>query len=238
MVAEVAKSSGERVNVAVRPGWYRVVLPRGERAGVAEVNLVFGGERMIEGSMLVETSLERARLRGGAPLVLRPWTVALGYTLASGSVRGVALQHGLTVTTSRELGDYALRMRVDASYGRGRNELLAFQNRELVIAAGGAYRFEPWILRVEAGVEAGFATIMQDVARHDAEEVARAFGVREPSRTAVYPLAGAYAAGALPISDRWWLSVESGARIVERRTIGDHGLSLDTRLAFAIATTY
>jgi hypothetical protein len=208
LVAEVAKAAGERLKVAVRPGSYRVVQPEGRFARVAEVNLAFGGERVLRLEDFVRIPATRPRLRGGEPIVVRPAKIAAGYALAGGLVEGTGPQHHAELALAREWPAALARIRAGASQGSFRGPGLTVTQRELHLAAGAAWQIPLSIGVGGLGVEGQVSLVGQVVARDDAEQVKRVLGVTEPDRLGVVWGGGPFAFLSVPLDDRLWVSVE------------------------------
>ncbi|KFA87001.1 hypothetical protein [Archangium violaceum] len=137
LVAEIRKYRGESTRLAVRPGLYRVVRPEGTFAEATDVRVGWSAERVLSRADFIRVPLQRARLRGSGPLVLRPWDVSAGYGLSTGSVRGMGAEH---------FGEVGLRQRwsrasAHARFGFTRaymeRELFSLSQTELRLSLGG-----------------------------------------------------------------------------------------------------
>ncbi|MCK6551625.1 caspase family protein [Myxococcota bacterium] len=212
LVAEVAKVRGERAKIAVRPGRYRVVQAAGPKSSdVADVNLVWGGERVVEPDDLVRTPAARAALRGGAPIELFPWRVGASYRFSTGLVRG-AIAHAAELELARELGARAvLRVRVALGASAFTAGTVDVDQTELDAGLG---VFVPWevgeALELSTGIDARVSWARQTFARSDGLDA-------EAPRAGLVPGADVTLGAALPIGDRWVITVEGapGLRVVE-----------------------
>ncbi|MEL6186161.1 MAG: caspase family protein, partial [Myxococcota bacterium] len=93
LVAEVVKARGEVVRLALAPGWYRVVRPDGRFAGVADVNLGWGGVRTLEADAFVRVPMSGSTLKGSAAIVARPLRLGLGYGAGLNPLPGDTFEH-------------------------------------------------------------------------------------------------------------------------------------------------
>lgn len=176
LVAEVVKSAGDQVRVAVKPGWYRVVRPEGTAARVAEVNLWFGGEQALDERSFVRRSLKQAMRRGSQMIELRPWSVGIGYAAAAGPVAGIRLEHLGEVTGARQMGDWELRLGlgVTSASFRGVNQSIA--QRQARLRLGGGYGFPVYVATFGVGAELATSWAYQKFRRDDALEAERVLG--------------------------------------------------------------
>jgi hypothetical protein len=206
LVAELGKAPGEVTRVALAPGWYRVVMPDGATAAVADVNLAWGGTRTLGPDDFVRTPLSKARLRGADPIVLRPWWVSAGYGLSSGAVAGLAVEHHLDVRVGRSFGPLYGRLGVVAGAGRLTGDAVEVSQRSLRFGAGGGYGLPIGVVGLRLGLEVRAELVRQAVTRADEETIRRVFGQSEPARGAVIWGAGALVGASVPLTER--LSVE------------------------------
>lgn len=209
LVAEVSKGAGEQTRVALAPGWYRVVMPSGATAQVADVNLAWGGARTLTSDDFVRTPLSRARLRGQDPIVLRPWRVAAGYGLSSGSVEGLGLEHHLDLRLLRTFGGFYARAGVVLGQGGLQSEMVEVMQHSLRFGLGGGYELPVGFLVLRLGLDLRAELVRQAVEHADAEAIRRLFGVEEPTRSGLVWGAGAVVGLSVPLTDRLAVELEA-----------------------------
>ncbi len=211
LIAELAKGMGATRRLAVRPGRYRIVLPMGRFAEVAEINLSFGGERVLTAEDFVRVPLTRARLRGSAPIVLRPWKGSLGYALATPAVDGLGAMHAVELGLERELRAAFVRFRAGFTQGSLRSPVISVVHRELRLTLGAGATMPVGMFLLSAGAELDLTFVWQKVTRPDAEQIERLFGLREPERNVGLWGADAFASLRLPLGDRLGVGIELAA---------------------------
>jgi hypothetical protein len=215
VVAEVDKREQAPLRLAVRPGWYRVIVPEKRTARVADVRLSFGKTRVIGDDDLVTLRLRDAMTRGDEPVVLRPFQLSLCYTYSKGAVAGLTGLHagafgfGFTarqwvagIVLSAGAAEFdAVRARVTHIEGT----LQARFGREVQLALP-ALRF---------GLLAAATHVWQRVVANNQEALAP-YGYRPKKRTAWLPEVGLFATVAFPLTERLWLEIDGtvGARWV------------------------
>lgn len=208
LVAEVTSVAGERLAVALAPGWYRVVVRRGQTAHVADVNLTWGGTRALAQDDLVRVPLSRARLRGRDPIVLRPWSLATGYALASGTVAGLDVEHRAYVRVARRFGSIYVRAAAAAGTGAFRGVASDVTHQTLRFTPDAGYEWPVGPLMVGLGTGPRIELVRQRVRRDDAADIERVFGRTEPTRGDVIFGWGAHARIALPVLERMRIALE------------------------------
>jgi hypothetical protein len=212
LVADVQKQEGEELRIAVRPGWYRVVQPEGSFAGVAEARLALGGEQRVSAADFVRVSAERALLRGGDPIVLRPWGLAAGYRISSALVEGAGPSSFGGIRLERAVGGgFSVRVRGEGSLGRFRGQGQWIAEQELSGFAGASRVIELPFGTLALGVEAGVEAVHQDRVRDDQGALTRLFGLGPEHSTALVPLGGPILVIAAPILDELWIELEAEA---------------------------
>lgn len=214
LVAELSKASGESTRVALSPGWYRVVMPSGAFAEVADINLGWGGQRFLAADDFVRTPLSKARLRGQDPIVLRPWTVALGYGLARGPVAGLDLEHRIEARVSRSFGNLYLRLGLGGGQGGFQNDVAQVHQLSARVSLGAGYALPLSWLTLRGAVVLRGEWVRQSVRRDDAQIIERLFGITEPPRTGLVFGAGLAIGVSVPITDRLAIELEAEPALV------------------------
>lgn len=238
LVAELSKAGGELVKVAVRPGWYRVVRPEGRTAGATDLNLGFGGERQLERGDFVDVPLGRAALRGGDPIVLRPWSLRLSYALGGWMEGSSHAEHRLGLELGRALGPLWLRAGVAGGLGAFRSNQWSIDQRSLRASLGAGLSWSLGLLSLSAGVGARLEWVHQSLQRPDAAAIFRVFGLREPDREAVL-LGGTGLLGvALPLTDRLWINAELELAVLRVPEISGVRAVLDSEGRASVAWTF
>lgn len=238
LVAELSKAGGEVVKVAVRPGWYRVVRPEGRTAGAADLNLGFGGARLLEREDFVDVPLGRAALRGGEAIVLRPWSLRLSYGLGGWMEARSHAEHRLGLELSRALGPLWVRAGVAGALGAYRRDPWAIDQRSLRASLGAGLSWSLGLVALSAGVGARLEWVHQSLHRPDAEAIFRVFGLREPDREALL-LGGTGVLGAsLALTDRLWLNVELELALLRVPEIAGVRTALDSEGRVSVAWTF
>ncbi len=212
LIAEVSKSRGEMVRLAVAPGAYRVVQREGAFVKVAEVNLFFGAERSVADFDWVRQRARDVLRKGRAWASLRPWQFSVGYGLSSHYLDGAGLQHWGELSLRRTWGSLFARLKV----GGTQSQFLATESRvthqEVRVALAAGWQWPAWNVLFSLGVEPQAAFAQQWVQRDSREQIQRVFGVSEPRRTATAWGGAAVVQADLPFSERWVVSAElSGA---------------------------
>lgn len=216
LVSEFSKPRGESTLMSMKPGWYRVVMPDGQFARVADVNLAWGGTRVLHPGDFERVPLERARLRGAEPIVLRPWLFMVGAGGATGRVPGEPFAPLVELSAARRLGPVFARARFVGSRSQFRGQALTISQLEAGLALGVGVLVPVWRLLLGAGLEAQALGVWQAITRDDADQVQRVFGVTEPVRSDVIWAASVFGVARLPLGDRFWLSLEvagTGSRV-------------------------
>ncbi|SES77113.1 caspase family protein [Stigmatella erecta] len=214
LVAEVRKARGEAVRLAVRPGRYQVVRPKGAFAEAAEVLLGWNAERVLTRSGFLRVPRQRARLRGGAPLVLRPWALSAGYALSSGSVRGLGPEHFAEVGLRHRWARAVAGVRLGFTQARRAREDLLLAQTGLQAAVSAGFPFPLGPVEVTVGAEGRATWVSQSFTRADTEQAGRLFGVEEPRRWGLIPGVGPFASVAYLLAEPLLLGVEGTVGVI------------------------
>ncbi|WNG33759.1 caspase family protein [Archangium violaceum] len=211
LVAEIRKYKGESTRLAVRPGRYRVVLPRGRFAEATDVLLGQRAERVLTRADFVRVPLEGARLRGSEPLVLRPWDVSIGYALSTGSVRGMAPEHFGELGLRHRGSRVAAHARLGFTRARMERETFSLSQSELRLSLGAGFLLHAGPVELTLGAEGQGTWVRQSITRVDEEQAGRIFGIKEPPRWGLIWGVGPFASVTYPLSERLLLGVEGAA---------------------------
>lgn len=212
IVAEIEKRGGERLRLAVAPGLYRVVVPKGPRAYVAEVSLAYGGSRTVAGGDLVRVPASRAAWKGGDdPLVLRPWDLSAGVAVSNGVLAGMSPRTGFEVGVARSVGDWVARAGAGMATASIRGGAADISHREARLALSLVWTRPAGIATVGLGIEARPAWVWQRIRRRDADQIARLFGTGTESASGASLALGPLATSSIPIGDRGRVSLDLGA---------------------------
>ena len=239
LVAEVPKRKGDTVHVAVLPEQYRVVAPAGAFAWAADVTLTWGGQVTVDQKDLVRLPATRARLRGGGPIVARPWRITVGYGLSSISpVSGVDVLHVGELGFERVWGGvWVLRGSVGATATTLQASNLDIQHRELRLRVGAAYEIPVWMVTAGFGVEVHPRFIFQQVNRDRAEEIERVFGATEPDRSGAHLGLAGFAYLRVPLVSRLAWAIDVGSGVLWSQDVQDDelrtGLMVEVRTNLA-----
>jgi len=207
VVAEVEKQAGEPLALSLPPGRYRVIRVAPDWVEAADVNLSFGGTRRIEAAMLVRVRAERALAKGGPGIELRPWTVVLGWG-ASSAVDGRATQQAAEAGAERAFGAWRARLLVGAGWSDTPAERATLHQTELRVPVALAWTFPVSFTRVGLGLEARPRLVWQRITR---DVDTGGMGGPIPGERAFVFAAGPLASLALPLGDRFTLSLEAWA---------------------------
>jgi hypothetical protein len=204
VLAEVDKRAGEPLRLALDPGRYRVIRLGREWAEAADVNLALGGSRLVEPGSLVRVRAARALAKGGDALVLRPWSLVLGWSAAGGGAVD-ALQQAGEVGLAWDLGGWRARVLLGAGWSATPAVRATLRQVELRLPVS-LLRIVPVSLAaVGLGVEVRPRLVWQRISR-DVDVGSLAGPV--PDQEAFLFAAGGLATAALPIGDRFTLGVE------------------------------
>jgi hypothetical protein len=202
LVAELAKLPGERVQIGVKPGWYRLVHPDGRYADVADVNLAWGGEAEIGSDRFVRVQAQSAVLKGTDPIVLRPFRIAAGMAVGTPIISGASIAPLAEIGLERSFDAWSLRARAAGTLGGFEADGVHVQEQEIRFAPGFAYvlALGDWDLAI--GAEARASYVHQTFARDDGGQAMRIFGTTDPPRAAWVFGGDAFVSLSVPITER------------------------------------
>ncbi|MFY0564269.1 caspase family protein [Archangium lansingense] len=215
LVAEIRKYPGESTRLAVRPGLYRVVRPEGQFAEATDVRVGWNAERVLTRADFVRVPLQRARLRGSGPLVLRPWDVSAGYALSTGSVRGMGAEHFGEVGLRHRWSRAAAHARLGFTRAYMERELFSLSQTEFRLSLGGGFLLHAGPVEFTLGAEGQGTWVRQTIRRVDAEQAGRIFGIKEPPRWGLIWGLGPFASVTYPLAERLLVGVEGAAGLTQ-----------------------
>jgi Caspase domain len=162
VLVEAGKRDGETLVLAVPKGRYQVLVRDGDRIGVTDVTLAWGGEAHISASQLSPRSLQEVALKGSR-LDLRRRHARVGASLASPPLAGSGLLPSIFVAAGQKLG----RVDVGVRTGLGRTTF-GTVDTEVTMTAWhvGAFAALEWPRRrwdLRAFVAADVTRVWQDV---------------------------------------------------------------------------
>jgi hypothetical protein len=214
LVAEVRKSRGEALRLAVRPGRYQVVRPEGAFAEAAEVLLGWNAERVLTRAGFLRVPRQHARLRGGEPLVLRPWALSAGYALSSGSVRAQGPEHFAEVGVRHRWARAVAGVRLGFTRARRDREEFLMRQTGVQAALSVGFPFPLGPVEVMVGAEGRGTWVSQSFHRVDAEQAGRLFGIHAPRRWGLIPSVGPFASVTYPLAVPLLVGVEGTAGVI------------------------
>ncbi len=212
IVAEIEKRRGERLQLALASGIYRVVVLDGPRAHAADVSLAFGGSRTVGGGDLVRVPVSRAMRKGdGEQLVLRPWDVSASIAVSNGVLAGMSARTAFEVGAAYSLGDWVARAAVGTALASVGNGQVAVAHHEARVALSLVWTQPAGIATLGLGLEVRPAYAWQRIERRDGAQVARIFGLGPEGASGLAFGLGPLATGSIPLGDRGRLSLDLGA---------------------------
>ena len=219
LVAEVPKRKGDVVRVALVPERYRVLVRAGAYARAADVTLTWGGEVTIDEDDLVRLPASKIRLRGGEPIVARPWRGTAGYGFSVFSpISDLGPLHVGELGVERLFaGAWALRVSVGLTAATQQNEAFRIDQQEVRFRIGGAYELPVWVLTAGLGLEFHPRLVLQQVSRARAEEIERVFGIEEPNRRGMHLGLAGFAYLRFPLVNRLSWAVDGAGGVLWSR---------------------
>ncbi len=227
LTSEVRKESGYVLRVHAKPGWYRVVSPRGSFVEATDVDLTWGGARRLSPDDFVRRPNQRHTLRGSEPIVLRPLQVLGGAGVAGGTVSGLDLMPSLALGLRYGRHPWFVWMRFFGSQGDFQTTHLDVSHRELrVAAAAGFTRFLFGGIEGAVGLEVEIGWVRQTSTRRAPDAGALPSGLAEGVNDGLLLSAGPVVALAVPLDERWLLQIDGVVGVSWLPIDGD---SLDPR---------
>ena len=209
LTSEVRKESGYVLRVHARPGWYRVVSPRGPFVEATDVDLTWGGSRRLSPDDFVRVPNQRRTLRGSEPIVLRPFRLVAGAGVAGGTVSGLGLMPNLALGLRYGRHPWFVRMRLVGSQSDFRTPQLDVSHRELRAAAAvGFTRFLFGGIEGAVGFEVDIGWIRQTSTRTAPDARALPLPLAEGVNDGLLVSAGPVVGLAVPLDDRWFLQID------------------------------
>ncbi len=213
IVAELEKRRGERLQLALAPGQYRVVVPAGARAFAADVGLGSGSTRTVGTSDLVRVETSRALGKGGGPLVVRPWDVVAAYAVSNGPLAGMSARHVVEAGASRTFGEWVARLAIGVGAASISGQAVEVEHQELRLSASMTWTAEVGPATLGVGGELRPAWVWQHVARRDAGQLPAVFGTGTETASGLTLAVGPLVSVSVPLAERWRLAFDLGAGI-------------------------
>ncbi len=175
LIAELDKTRGRRVRLALDAGRYVVRKPEGAFVRVGEVTVLPGGVTQLDDADLEQVPYMEVARRGGTGL--RVWSLEIGSTLGTGTVAGSGLTPRIGVALGRERGPLAFSAGFEFGLDRFRAEMLSVDQRELWGFAEARLRMPiAWTLPF-VGARAGVGFIHQSFTRDQERVIREVFAV-------------------------------------------------------------
>lgn len=212
IVAEVEKRRGERLQLALSPGLYRVVVPTGARAMAADVGLSSGGTRTVEAADLVRVETSRALAKGGGPLVARAWDAVAAWSVSNGVLAGMSARQAVEAGLSRRLGDWVARLAVGVGTASISGDQVKVDHAELRLSGSMTWTLEAGSATMGFGGEVRPAWVWQRIERRDAAQLPGVLGGPE-NASGLSMAVGPLASVSLPLGERGRLSLDFGTGI-------------------------
>jgi len=211
LIAELDKSKGRALRLAVDPGRYLVRKPEGAFVRVGEVTVLPGALAELDDDELEPVPYTEVARRGGAPP--RVWSLEIGSTLGSGVVAGAGLTPRMGVALGRERGPLAFAVGFELGLDGFRGQSFEVAQRELWGVVETRLRMPiDWVLPFVAA-RGGIGWVHQAFTRDRERVIQQVFGVDAmPSRDGVAGQLALTAGIELPFS-RVLLRIEGGAGI-------------------------
>ncbi len=210
VVAEVEKTAGRPLRLAVPPGRYVLRKRMGEKVGLVTFELPFGGERLVDESELQVRHFAEVAVKGGF-IELRPWAATAAGGGESEQIDGFGARWRAWVGARRTFGPYWLQGNLGYSYYRFSSMPLITHESQVLGRLSGGYRILSWPVIPYAGGIVEARLFHQDYGYARAAEF-QALGVAPPrSRDAVGFSVGVLLGLEVPLGDRWFLIGEGEA---------------------------
>ncbi len=215
VIAEAWGLADRPVEIALAPGEYVIHRLGPRTTGAAEIRIASRERRVLSAQDFRTFSAEELALKGGA-VVIHPWEIELGYSLASSNRFSVG-QEGMA-RVAYSFGPWALG--VGAFVGKGHDTTLSNEIEERWV--GGNLRLErrqSWLgLTWRLGAGPAMQNLWQDITRLDAERVSRAGYASTRSYRGI-AFGGVVAAGCrLELVGRTWFGLEAAGQGMGAKT--------------------
>jgi hypothetical protein len=224
IVAEVMKNKGAPLRLAVRPGWYRVIIPKDQRVAEAlDVTLAWGKERVVTETELVTISLRDAAARGQRPVVLRPVLVSLRYLFSKGDVEGVPYYHSGALAVEGIIRHWIVGVQAALGWARFQTLSGSVMQMEFPMQLRFGRELTVHLFSIHLGLAGGAIRIHQEIFQNN-EASLIANDIEPPSsRKAWFPETGFFASFLIPINERLLISVDGAAGL---KWVADSGETL------------
>jgi hypothetical protein len=208
VVAEVDKVKDGQVRLALRPGWYRVIIPEKRTARVTDVSLAWGKRRVVERHEMVTMRLREVVARGNKPVVLRPFQLSGRYYYSLGPVDGLVGIHKGALGFSFTFDCWVASLLVSAgaaTFDTVRSSVTHIET-DLQTRFGREIPFSR--ITLGFGLYAAVSRVWQRIEADDHEERST-YGFDLPSpRKAWLPSVGGFLGLGIPVTERLWLEID------------------------------
>jgi hypothetical protein len=208
LVAEVSKQKGRSIRIAVKPGWYRVASRQGDYARAADLNLQWGGTRTISAADLARVPMRTAVLRGGKPILLRPWRLTVGYELSGATLEGLSALHGFEMGVRGAWQDWIAQVRASYTQSSFPGQRQTIDHTEWRLGLGAGREWPVFVSMVGLGLELRTTLAQQRLTRDGQQDLKRIFGLKNRESRAVFVGGGAFLTCHLPLWGRFWLRLQ------------------------------
>jgi hypothetical protein len=178
LIAEVDKTEGRLVRLALDPGRYLVRKPEGSFVRIGDVLVLPDSLTMLDEAGMDELPYAEVARRGAGPR--RTWVGELGFGVHTGSVDGAGLTPAVGVALLRERGPWTFAIGLELAYVEFAAQQLATSQRECWGRLDARLRWPvSWILPY-LGMSFGVGWIHQSFQRPQERVIREVFGSRVP----------------------------------------------------------
>ncbi|MHB8874523.1 MAG: caspase family protein [Myxococcaceae bacterium] len=213
IVAEVDKRAGRPLRLAVPPGRYLLRKHMGHRVAVVELELPFGGERVVDEEAMTVRHFSEVALKGGS-LELHPWGAMAVGAVASAPIEGTAARWAAGLGVRRTSGSSWISAQLN--FGATGYHAVGLTTGENLFAAelGAGYRLQWNPLVPYAGVAVGAGLHRQWYTRDSEEDIRRITGAGAlPSRSTLALSFGPVVGIEVPLPARAFALVEAQLQV-------------------------
>lgn len=209
VVAEVNKPPGRPLRLAVPPGRYLLRKRMGHKVAVVELELPFGGERVVDEDAMAVRHFSEVALKGGT-LELHPWGAMAVGGISSAPIEGTNARWAAGVGVRRTTGAVFLQGAVTFGAASYRGVALTTSENQLTGEVSGGYRLQWNPVVPYAGVAVSGGAVRQSYERDNEENIqAITGGGALPSRSALSLALGPVLGVEVPLPFRAFLLVEA-----------------------------
>lgn len=183
VVAEVDKRAGRPLRLAVPPGRYLLRKRMGHKVGVVELELPFGGERVVDDESMAVLHFSEVALKGGT-LELHPWGAMAVGGLSSAPIEGTNPRWGAGVGVRRTTGPVWMQGQVSFGAAEYRGVQLTTSETLFAASVSGGYRLQWNPVVPYVGLAVGGGVLRQTYVRDGEDDIRRITGAGAlPSRS-------------------------------------------------------